>query len=67
MISLKNTRAIPAMQIALVTDAKNALRQNYFQDGMKLLLKKAVQKDHQVVMGNPKKLLIHSGLERMKK
>ena len=46
MISSKNTRAIPAMQTALVTDAENALQQKYFQNGMKLLLQKAVQKDH---------------------
>ena len=36
MISPTNTRAIPAMQIALVRDVENALRQKYFQDGMKL-------------------------------
>ena len=36
MISSKNTRTIPAMQIASVTDVENALRQKYFQDGMKL-------------------------------
>ena len=31
---------------------------------MKLLLEKPVQKDHQAVMTNPTKLLIHNGLER---
>ena len=60
----KNTRAIPAMKIALVTDVENALRQKYFQDEMKLHPQKTVQKDHQAVMRNPTKLLIHNGLER---
>ena len=67
MISLKNTRAIPATQIALVTDVENALWQKYSQDGMKLLLQKAVQKDHQAVMRNLTKLIIHNGLERTEK
>ena len=38
MISPKNTRAIPAMKTALAADVENALRQKYFQDGMKFLL-----------------------------
>ena len=67
MISSRNTRTIPAMQIALVTDVESALGQKYSQDGMKLLLQRAVQKDHQAVMRNPTKLLIRSGLERMEK
>ena len=67
MISSKNTRAIPVMQIELVTDVENALRQKYFQDGMKLLLQKAVQKDHQAVMRIPRKLLIRNVQERMEK
>ena len=67
MISSKNTPAIPAMQIALVTHPENALQQKYFKDGMKLLLQKAVQKDHQAVMWNPTKLCIDNGLERMEK
>ena len=67
MISSKNTPAIPAMQIALVTHPENALQQKYFKDGMKLLLQKAVQKDHQAVMRIPRKLLIRNVQERMEK
>ena len=67
MISTKNTRTIPGLQIALVTDVENALQQKYFQDGMKLCLQKPIQKDHQAVMRNSTKLLIHNGLERMEK
>ena len=66
MIPPKSARAIPAMQIELVTDVVNALWQKYFQDGMKLLLQKVVQKDHQL-MRDPTKLLLHNGLERMEK
>ena len=62
MISSKNTRVIPAMQIALVTDVENALQQKYFQDVIRLL-QKAVQKDHQAVIRNPTKLLVHNGLQ----
>ena len=67
MILPKNTPVIPAIQTASVTNTENSFRQKYFQDGMKLLLQKALQKDNQVVMRNPTKLLIHNGLERMEK
>ena len=67
MISPKNTRAILAMQIALVTDLENTLRQKYFQYGMKLFLQNTVQNNHQAVMSNPTKLLIPNGLGRMEK
>ena len=42
-------------------------QKKYFQDGMKLLLQKALHKDNQAVMRNPTKLLINNWLERMKK
>ena len=67
MILPKNTPAIPAIQIVLVTNIENSFRQKCFQDGMKLLLQKALQKDNQAVIKSPTKLLIHNGLERIEK
>ena len=67
MASSKHTRPIPVIKIAWVTDEENTLQKRYRQDGMKLFPQKAVQKDHQIVMRNPTKLLIHNGLERIEK
>ena len=65
MISSKNSHVTPAMQIILVADKENTLWQKYFQGGMELLLQKAVLKDHQEVMRNLTKWVIHNGLEKM--
>ena len=47
----------------LQSHVENVFRQKYFQDGMKLLFQKAVQKDHQAVTKIPTKFLIHNDLK----